>query len=852
MRKHLILYLLTTVLSLVICGCAGDDNPVGPDKGTSWNVGGKKTYQISGNQRIEINDPDINIKLVLPEGGDGELNIAKINSGPEFKIGKQELFYLEYSGEEIIEVYLPYDTNSYNMLYSYRSNTGEIEVGKKVQGWWPVPDYVINGDSIVFSINAQKPVKNIQKILAYQPPPANYYAISAIPDRQSVTELRNIVAQIIELWLNYLPEDVAKTARQNITSTLAYSISIADACSYSGGNSMLWNNANFYLRANADLSVIAHEVGHYMTHVLLGFNRYDELQIMFRTGREHQPSDYGTRADGLLEDYAFFSEYLATGYFNSTAFANYDLSNVRGINNMADLINSDPQLYDYPSYESFPTTLWIALMRTQNEIYCFDNISKVKSKSKVPVISATIQDVIKLILRGPRTVDESRTFIQEYLDELGTDQMYKLPAMLEPLGWSYNGRGRIVDKNNKPIEKCAVQNISQVGGNYKIEEYRTPMSPYTGSDGVFRLFRIYPGSSILRVFYNYEEAKYKDSIDFPLNVDWSLKTNETIDLKDFKITLSPKITSILPLNANPGDIVTIKGIGFGNEPSKSSVTFNGKEKQSYYKWNDSLIECTIPSLATSGDVVVTANGIKSKGFYYEIGDNKESTIPISLDTTVSSEFEVYLFGITNNFSDVIKIPYTMAYKVTGQFKGNVGFNNNNPFRESLSPNWQRWVIESKAPGKFSFEANISVSSLDVSSQQYEINSKVDGKDCKLIVKFNQVNNRTYSIVYNNQKSDDDLLKYLPYQYSSDNPGKYTFSMDVPSMEEINKLVNEHNINPLTKRAFLSVVLGSDSPLDCKVDIYDAVTEEFIRTETVILYGQSEFGVNTNYIIYFEE
>ncbi|ROL56641.1 hypothetical protein D9V86_12750, partial [Bacteroidetes/Chlorobi group bacterium ChocPot_Mid] len=161
-------------------------------------------------------------------------------------------------------------------------------------------------------------------------------------------------------------------------------------------------------------------------------------------------------------------------------------------------------------------------------------------------------------------------------------------------------------------------------------------------------------------------------------------------------------------------------------------------------------------------------------------------------------------------------------------------------------------IESNAPGKFSFVTNISLGSFNVSDQQYEIISKVDERDCKLIVTFNQVSNRKYSIVYNDKKNKDDLLKYIPYQYSSDGVGKFTFSMDVPSMEEIDSLVLEHNINPYTKRAFINILSAFDSPLECRVDIFDAVTEEFIKTEFVRFYKPLEFGVRTDYLIYFDD
>ncbi|MFH1052711.1 MAG: carboxypeptidase-like regulatory domain-containing protein [bacterium] len=519
------------LIAFVLFASCADDNPVKPDGGAVWKIGEKKEYNVSGGEKVEIEDEVSGLTFIFPDGGEGKLTIAKITTSPEMCLPSEQ-FYMEYSGQQDVEVLLPHNDNEYNMLYSYRAVEHEIEINKKSTDWWPVSEYTIEDNKKVFTVNAGKHIQSKNKIQVNRPPASNYFAIVNLPEnspnRTILDSIRKNLTQVIDLWLQYLPEDVAQTARNNIKSTLSYTISLSGSCAYNGNNSILWSNANFYFRNNVELNVIAHEVGHYMTHVLLGFNRYDELQTLFRTGRDHEPGLYGTRNDGLLEDYAYFSEYLVTGYFNGYP-NGYDLSNVRAINNMCDIIGSEPSANDFPSYESFPTALWVALIRSANEIHNFESKQGARTKSKVPVINATVNNIMNLILRGPRTVDEARTHIQDYLDELGNEHKFKLPAMLEPIGWSYNGRGKVVDSKGNPLEGAVVHNISQTGEDEY--GYRLIQSFKTGKDGEFKIYRLFPGESILRVFYN----DYKDSMDFPLSIDWNEPTNNEIKIEDLVI-----------------------------------------------------------------------------------------------------------------------------------------------------------------------------------------------------------------------------------------------------------------------------------------------------------------------------
>ncbi len=75
-----------------------------------------------------------------------------------------------------------------------------------------------------------------------------------------------------------------------------------------------------------------------------------------------------------------------------------------------------------------------------------------------------------------------------------------------------------------------------------------------------------------------------------------------------KIATGPSITSLSPATGAVGTTVTITGTGFGN--TQGTLTFNATAAN-VSSWTDTKIVCTVPPGATTGNVVVTANGLKS-------------------------------------------------------------------------------------------------------------------------------------------------------------------------------------------------------------------------------------------------
>jgi hypothetical protein len=331
-----------------------------------------------------------------------------------------------------------------------------------------------------------------------------------------------------------------------------------------------------YFTPEAKLVSIAHETGHYICHALLGDAKYNELYDRFPSdfwggAVAHDFGSYRAGRKEILEDYPYISIFLTTGDLDQ-----YDLTSVSKTNNVRDMTDAaDPAAVDYPSHEAFGAAMLASLRRTSDTMYTF---SKVKGweTAKVPVIGAPWSDVLGILARGPLDPNELRVYIQDYLDSRGSEHRFKFPAMMEPLGWSYNGAGNVVDENGKAVAGVSVQPVSQDGAR----EYRLFASTATGSDGKFRLPRIFPGNNLLRMFYN----SGKDSMDFPVAVDWEKPTNVTLSLGTFTLGESPNtrllslsITQEIKLSddlviAKVKTDITAEVTGYGLQPNSIQTT----------------------------------------------------------------------------------------------------------------------------------------------------------------------------------------------------------------------------------------------------------------------------------------
>ncbi len=101
--------------------------------------------------------------------------------------------------------------------------------------------------------------------------------------------------------------------------------------------------------------------------------------------------------------------------------------------------------------------------------------------------------------------------------------------------------------------------------------------------------------------------------------NWGIQvfTGNNLGSNAVSFTLTPAITSLSPTSGPLGTLVTIAGSSFGAAQGSNTVTFNGTVATPT-SWSDSSIVVAVPSGATTGNVVVTANGLASNGVLFTV------------------------------------------------------------------------------------------------------------------------------------------------------------------------------------------------------------------------------------------
>ncbi len=91
-----------------------------------------------------------------------------------------------------------------------------------------------------------------------------------------------------------------------------------------------------------------------------------------------------------------------------------------------------------------------------------------------------------------------------------------------------------------------------------------------------------------------------------------------------------KIISLNPTSGYNGSVVQITGKDLGSNQGSSTISFNGTLLlgSDYLNWSETIINCKVPSGATTGKVVVTVNGKNTNGLDFTVLKLDTSTVPI--------------------------------------------------------------------------------------------------------------------------------------------------------------------------------------------------------------------------------
>jgi regulation of enolase protein 1 (concanavalin A-like superfamily) len=136
--------------------------------------------------------------------------------------------------------------------------------------------------------------------------------------------------------------------------------------------------------------------------------------------------------------------------------------------------------------------------------------------------------------------------------------------------------------------------------------------------------------------------------------DGTLSDSKTFSWTVSDVPQGPSITSLSPTSGTVGTVVTISGANFGASQGTGSVRFNGTVAAPT-SWNTSSIVVPVPSGATTGNVVVTANSLASNGVPFTVTASAPSITSLSPTSgTVGTAVTISgaNFGTTQGTSNV--------------------------------------------------------------------------------------------------------------------------------------------------------------------------------------------------------
>lgn len=599
-----IVFSICTALILVLAaaGCAererlGDPGP--PPDDPAWEIGPTTSYPAPSSPGSVIADSVTGCGFRFPEGGSGVFGIAPIRSGPP-PVYAGEGFRAEYEGDQPVEILVDAGPGDRIMVSGYGLANGSFSEHDSAEGRWlavPCVDTTASGLAFLLTLPFET---EIEKAPASTRRGFREYWISKIPaGADEITRMIHLERQsaaYIDSFLSALPEPRRSALRAEARGRMHTHYQY-DGLYYQGfwwrsfGSHGRLIRPTIHLRTTADAGNVAHETGHYITHLLVGDEVWSALEgqaPLWYT--EHGIADAMGR-EFLLEDYAYFAEWFLTGGVKAV-----DLHDP-----YAPFRDITPLGRDFPGVEGFAAVLLAALTRTTPTMR--DLVSG--RPTDVPAPAMDDAEVFEIISRGATGIDRLR---EEVAAALGP-RADLLPAIAQRSGWSYSVRGRLVNPTGDPAPGIAVSSVYHGGGRTYEGGYT---SLTTDADGKFAIVGgVFPGRSHIRC------VDPPDTAEFLIDLDWTFPTDRTVELGNRTVSFPPVIVSLSPASGEVGDPVEVAGRRFGASQGGGGVTFGGVAAAPT-EWSDTRIVATVPPGARSGDVVVTANGVASRGVDFTV------------------------------------------------------------------------------------------------------------------------------------------------------------------------------------------------------------------------------------------
>jgi hypothetical protein len=612
------------IVTGVLWGCSKNSPTSDGGNGTGEiKTGPAVIYQVGSAASVAVRDTVSGMTFSFPEGGTGTLSVAPVTSAPDPGVAATKVA-VSYSGTGVMEILVPKTAGDEDIAFVYTRRTGlMVDDFDGEYSWWGIAPSGEREGSVVFELSPDMgDVRTSKRAATYEG--GIVLALASVttgsPKAQRIAALRASVTQCVDWWLANLPADLSAKVRALVEGDMKYGLAFTSSGSaYDHEGSIFGPKAVIELCISDDREkavnehTVAHEVGHYMHHLLVGKERYvetlDRMPRNFWGGiLSHWWAAYKEPRLYVTEEYAFLSDALITGQIDGNSIVDPLMSAV--------FEGKTPDERDFPSHEGYGVLMLGSLLRTDAIV---KSHWKPSPRVSAPVVGAPVSDVLALVAKGARDANELRQVMQDYLDTRKADKS-KLPAMLEPLGWSYNGVGFVKDTKGDPVKNAIVASVSKDG----IAEYRAGLSTPTIDTGEFTLPRIYPGPNHLRVYWN----DSKDSTDVAFTANWSEPTNKTLQMKTITIDTTPAPVTVTLTRTMPepyklkwGDLLIAEAL----TTSTITVTGSGVELNSAGTGILAPVGVKATARVTTTFKVTTVNTSNGYGAFFEVGETTQLT-----------------------------------------------------------------------------------------------------------------------------------------------------------------------------------------------------------------------------------
>lgn len=666
--KKLSVALYAIIILMLLTACP-KESPVEPGNG-AFEYGSSTEYTINSSQQYVMYDSISKGLVIFPKGGNGILKIARITSDKSNSLPSEGIaFSLEYSGTEDFYFGIIRKTETEAILSIYSKPIFSMyDTSSQEFVWISIPPENNIGDTARFQIfnpGESPKIQNFisQKFAKVLSGDRRYFIhyteelkVNASWKRIGVLEdlSKKIIADIISL----LPTNIKDAVSSEVNGRLKIkSFKPGFGTSgYAPWGLMGFKNPfmhpyvvykTFFVTDYATESTAAHEMGHHISHAILGDDQFNALLAQSKGNH-----DLGLVQSGrnMVEEWSHFSDYCMNikigrtginkiGYIieeMNSLFKNKQNEKFKG-----PLDSYNPRTLDWPSIEGFSTGLFSRLHSKETEI---ESHTKYGEKNDIPVIGLSYNQLYEILCKKPMNVNDLLKEINNYIKN--EEDNKKLTVVMERCGWSYNTKLKILDKSGKPLKNAKVENIC------KINKDNSFVSDWSISDdnGFVNLARLFPRASVIRVSYNKNGAIYDDIEDFDINIDYTQATNKSVSLNDISVSKtgsnsgasSLQCDNLLLMSGNPATFdftfrlennpdATVGGGGVDADfsvPGYPKMTFNIHISNGGAVATGIIIDCKPPKKKQSDDYIAYPSGsathIKTKwngfmkdGKYYD-------------------------------------------------------------------------------------------------------------------------------------------------------------------------------------------------------------------------------------------